>query len=268
MPLLLSVVLLFLGVLCLSELVRRGGLKASWLAFGLGTPVFLAYWWLTDAEVTGFLWVKAISVGGGALLIGVAAGTALLARRWAAALIVAVLVINVLEAVAIQVVDGFPLTALAGVLLVLTTPGASSVARVTEGGRGRLAFDVGLDWVVAYTLWNFAFVYGSAAPGQPLGIWGPLGIVHLGVPLLLMRGDAARWLEARAIVLALTIFWSLTFPDPPWTPMSEAWYVKSIADAIEWGAVVTAVAVVARRLIKPGGTPPTLLRRLRPDPAG
>ena len=94
-------------------------------------------------------------------------------------------------------------------------------------------------------VWNFAFVYGTAAPGDPRGWGAGFGLVHLGVPLLWSRGRAERWLQGRVFALCLAFVFVPTGRPPIETPH---WYDITVAATLGAVALVLALAAVAQRL--------------------
>lgn len=200
-------VALILGVLVLvtGALQRHGALV--WVVF-LGLPLALTGPLLAYADLSWFGWAKLYTLAVGCCLVqlargrgaagsvpGGAAGEAPHPSRRVRWLILAVLAVNILEAAIREAQRGYPVNALAGVVLVLLLPGPSSLTVVDDGGRPGLAVRLGLPWILAYTAWNWAFtcaVFPTRLADQ---------VALLVAPLLLARGDLDRWLELRAFSL-------------------------------------------------------------------
>ncbi|NVB40243.1 hypothetical protein G6O69_20540 [Pseudenhygromyxa sp. WMMC2535] len=193
--------LIFLVVI--SEVLTRLPLALG-LGFWVLTPLALIPWWLSVYAAaqplwTAFLWVKLFSVITANLWI--AASRRYAGRLSAAAIGVPLylfLICNILEAVAWDLLHANVLNAMAGVLLVVLTPGWRAFS--VEGERPQeLRYAVSPGWLASYTLWDLAFVYGnweSVITGQHVAV--------LGAPILTaLCSGGSRYMQARAQTLGL-----------------------------------------------------------------
>lgn len=213
----------------------------------------IATGWLIQGVGTGFLFAKLLSVGFGASMV------VWFCSRWPgggsrtlAWVLYGTVVVNILEAVAAESVTAVSANFFAGLVLLVGLPRAAAF-RVHHGGA--LTTDCRVDltwlWIAAYTLWNFAFVYGTSAPGDPPGGGTWMTSLHLGVPLLLSRGDASRWLQNRALALCLTF---LAVVDAEPLVDGASLYRADVASGLGWLALGLAIAAGFQRL-RMRGTP-------------
>jgi hypothetical protein len=153
------------------------------------------------------------------------------------------LTVNILEAVAAEAQTAVSANFFAGLVLLLGVPGPSSIGAPTPG-RVDFRYDLTWLWILAYTIWNFAFVYGTAAPGDPKGNGAGLAVVHLVVPLLFARGAADRWMAGRMFALCLT-FISVPTSHSPYD--TSHWYDPTVASVFGVAALALACAAAAQR---------------------
>lgn len=206
--------------------------SVAWAVQGVGTP---------------FLFAKVISVGlSASLIVWLAQAWRGSKSTWGRWLAIIMLALNIAEAIAAELLTAVSPNVFAGLLLILTLPGPSAIA-VGDRNAPNTDFRYGLSWlwVGAYTFWNLAFVYGTAAPGRPLGEFGGLALLHLGAPLLASRGDATRWAQGRTFALALTF---LALPNAETPVDTQDWYHPQIAAAMGIIALLLAVATLVQRL--------------------
>lgn len=205
------------------------------LALFAAAPVVATPVWLAQGA-PWFSVVKVYSVCAAMLLLLVLKATRWAEHpsgRWAA---YGLLALNILEAVAADAKETSLLNAATGVLLVLALryPGGLRVE-----GRD-LRYDLGLGWVAAYSLWNFAFVYGNR-PG-----FAAFALVHVGVPLLACRLNASLWIQARVAILTLLMILRMTAPEPPFVVLVPEWQVPAVAQALHAAAFLLMLGTVWR----------------------
>ena len=201
-------VLLFL----VQEVLRRAG---KWLAWGpfLVMPIVLTpYWARNNYQVEIFLWFKLYTILFGACWITGLRYTSLGRSPWSLLGVFVLLVINVLEAVVQDVLSGtlaHYLVAFSGVLLLLSLPNQLHAIRIAKSGYRDLVYrDMTRPWIVAYTVWNAAFVYLNfpIVAGHHLGV--------LGAAFVVAMHDPRRWLMARTYTLAFDMLLLATFREP------------------------------------------------------
>ena len=219
--------------------VERATLSICVLVFAVLPLLLTAHWHVAGLEPTLFEYAKVYSTCLGSLYTSAFRFTAF--RDWQSARPIGfcILFINMVEAIVTELHSHLSLNVAAGVLLLLTQALPRLITRHSDQS---LKYDLGLVWVMSYTFWNFAFIYGTGPPGEPVGQWAAFGIVHLLTPLLIMRGDAARYLQARAYSLALLMMVGVTFDREPFVYLVPGWYVSWLAQLV--GAVALALALV------------------------
>ncbi len=131
-------ILLLLAIYLLSQEALRRNKRLSWVTF-LILPFVLLPWWIAHEEHSLFGWLKIYSIS---LSVSWALGvrfTALKEKKWAYVVIYVLLLLNIFEAVVLDIAEGHLLNylnAIAGVLLIVTMPRAHTI-RVDETGPYR-----------------------------------------------------------------------------------------------------------------------------------
>lgn len=203
---LLAIVLYFV-----QEWLRRAtSMISSWAVF-VALPLVLTPLWLRTDQVGIFPWIKLYSILFGACWVSAIRFTSLGQKPWALASTVVFLAANIAEAVTADVFGGHTahfLLAVSGILLVLSLPHPLVTIRVTSKGPLRELSYEGLtrEWVVGYTVWNWAFVYLNfpAIAGHQLAV--------LSVSLMIGMIEPRQWLQTRAYTLAIDLLVLFTFP--------------------------------------------------------
>ena len=225
-----SVVMWFavLGILIgLNELIRAS--KWSSIAVFMVLPVILTpVWLMTDSEITSwFTWIKVYSALTGCIIYMVIRFTGFhLKHRWYLALVPAILAINIAEAVVREfqvgiagfqgVVDGMRYisggwnyaNAAAGILNILLICGWTGIFASNGKRKDMLWPDQTRFWVIAYGVWNIAYVY-SCAPGNAFYSGFALNISATIPALFWAKGT---WMQTRAATLSFWMLWVMTFP--------------------------------------------------------
>ncbi len=244
---------LFAATAVLTELVRRGGFAVSLLVF-LALPLGLALSWpALGLNPTGFEYVKVFSVAFGALFISGLRWMGWVEIRALRIVAFLILFINILEAMVTETFSDTYINVIAGGLLLLTQALPHRMRVAPDDADRHLRYDLGLDWVLAYSLWNFTFVYGTNPPGEPTGEWAAFALVHLAVPLVLMRGDANLYIQNRAYSLALLMMLAVTLPREPFLYFVGDWHHPLVAEILRWTSLGLATVVVLRSLLSRSG---------------
>ncbi|MBM7037515.1 DUF5692 family protein [Vibrio ulleungensis] len=225
-PAVIMFVVVLLGLIGVNELSRRN-LKWSMFLF-VGLPIMLTpYWMYMDNEVSNwFVWVKVYSALMGAVgFMVIRFSNFANKHRWYLLFPPLILSINILEAVIreIQVADiqgvseGLLLlggdwnyfNAAAGILNIVTICGWAGIYAVTRGKNRDMVWpDMLWFWIIAYDIWNFAYIYNCLTAN----------VLYTGVALLLSCTIPAlwwakgAWLQHRAHTLALWAMFMMTFP--------------------------------------------------------
>ena len=232
-------VLLFAAMAAVSYGVLRSRAAAWWalaaalFPFTVGVAAF-------DVTLHPFTWVKAASLMVGIAWLHALRFTRLGERDWGRFGMWLILAVNILEAAVADLACGSPVNAACGLALVATMPGWRTI-RVVRSGRA-LEWPVGVAWAVAYTLWNFTFVYGFYFETISDHF------AALGVPLVWLMVRPALWFQARAYVLSLYAMMILFWHEV----LGMAWPASAVAPdpaVHSWlsAATVTATVIVAAR---------------------
>lgn len=243
------------GLLILNEVTRYN--KAMGLLFFIALPLALSLfvWPRTSGVGSGsqtanwFAWTKVYSA-----LIGCYIGLSLRfsrrlqARRWAYVLPPAILIINIVEAVAreLEVMAMAPgvsggmfymggpwnlMNAIAGILNIVTISGWFGI-RITKDRHADLVWpDMAWFWIIAYDLWNFAYVYNCLTDRA---FYSAALLVSCTIPAFLFKKGA--WAQHRVHTLALYMMLMMTVPGffvgsayaVPSTHDPRAYYAVSI----------------------------------------
>ena len=177
---------------------RRAPARVT-LAIWIVLPLALLPWFVEVARQfhwTWFLWAKTYSVVAACAWIAVLRTRRPPVGRAMVLPLYVFLLINIAEAVALDMSRGHPANALVGGALIVT---ASRRLHVDGGPPHDVRFDLGASWVIAYSVWNWVFVAANYGP--------VLAIQHVAVlaaPLFFAGRDGwDLWLQARSITLGL-----------------------------------------------------------------
>lgn len=215
MSLALGMLALFGGILLVQELSRRAGLWPSIGAYLL-VPALLTPYWIRTHEFGWFAWAKLYSVLASVWWLAAVRFTSLGERPWARAVMPALLALNILEAVALDVAASRPAnlaTACAGLLLVATLPLGSGTVRIDAAGPRRDLHSPGLSrgWLVAFAVWNWTFLYLNfpVIAGHHIAVLGAFLAVGLFDP---RRAIQTRMLTLAPDLIALASFRAVLVP--------------------------------------------------------
>lgn len=221
-----------LGLLIgINEITRRSR-QLSW-AFYIVLPIVLTIFvWPHTAEAgssTGswFHWVKVYSS-----LAGVLGFMYIRYRnvtnKWVLCFPPAILAINILEACIRdfqvgamgakgEVIDGVVMVSgswnwmngIAGLLNLLTICGWFGIFVSKDSGKSMVWPDMLWFWIIAYDLWNFAYVYNCV--GDHSFYAGAALLISCTIPAFFLRRGA--WLQHRAQTLALWMMFTMAVPS-------------------------------------------------------
>lgn len=224
--------LLLAGLMLINEVTRLG--KVAGLALFVALPLALSLfvWPKTSGAGSGaqtanwFNWVKMYSA-----LIGCYSGLLLRfskraqAKKWCYALPAAILVLNIIEAIARELevmgmapgmVDGMfyqggpwnAMNALAGLLCILTLSGWFGII-ITKDRRHDLVWpDMTWFWIIGYVLWNFAYVYNCLTDRA---FFSAALLLSCTIPAFFIKKGA--WAQHRVHTLAIYMMLMMTFPS-------------------------------------------------------
>ncbi len=220
------------GLIAVNEITRRW--KWAGVAFYIVLPVILTLFvWPTTAGAgsstgTWFHWAKVYSALAGVLgFMAIRYFPRLAANRWVLLFPPAILAINIMEACvrdfqvgamgAHQMVDGVYMLSgpwnymngVAGLLNLLTICGWAGVFVSRDKSRDMIWPDMLWFWIIAYDLWNFAYVYNCV--GDHSFYAGAALLISCTIPAFLIKKGA--WLQHRANTLALWMMFTMAVPS-------------------------------------------------------
>ncbi|WP_137597623.1 DUF5692 family protein [Paucilactobacillus kaifaensis] len=222
--------LLVIGALIgLNELARAN----KWIALILFIllPISLTlFLWPTTAGAgsstgTWFHWVKVYSALAGCLgFMAIRFVPKLQHNKWALAFPPLILAINILEAVTrdFQVtslhgmVDGVfmnggpwnVMNGIAGIINIITISGWLGIVIGKDHKKDMLWPDQIWPWIIAYDLWNFAYVYNCV--GDHSFYAGAALLISCTIPAFFIKRGA--WLQHRAQTLAFWMMFTMSYP--------------------------------------------------------
>ncbi|QCX27806.1 DUF5692 family protein [Nocardioides jishulii] len=240
------------GLIALNEVTRRW--KWAGLGFFVALPIFLTLfvWPNTAGEGsstgTWFHWVKVYSALAGCLGFMLIRYVPRLAKnRWMLMFPAAILAINIAEAVirdfqvaglqgmhdGVFMVGGSwnYMNGIAGILNLLTICGWAGIIVSRDRSKDMIWPDMMWFWIIAYDLWNFAYVYNCV--GDHAFYAGAALLISCTIPAFFIKKGA--WLQHRAHTLALWMMFTMAFPT----------FVTSSQFAVESSHNPTALFVVS-----------------------
>ncbi|AMS04528.1 hypothetical protein DUY81_09230 [Acidipropionibacterium acidipropionici] len=220
------------GLIAVNEITRRW--KWAGVAFYIALPVILTLFvWPTTAGAgsstgTWFHWAKVYSALAGVLgFMAIRYFPRLAASRWVLLFPPAILAINIMEACvrdfqvgamgAHGMVDGVYMLSgawnymngVAGLLNLLTICGWAGIFVSRDKSRDMIWPDMLWFWIIAYDLWNFAYVYNCV--GDHSFYAGAALLISCTIPAFLIKKGA--WLQHRANTLALWMMFTMAVPS-------------------------------------------------------
>lgn len=216
----LKIVAMLIALVLLAEVFRRVR-AVAWFVFLILPPALLPLW-IRSGDQGAVFWGKIVLVLWGVVWLLACRDTRLGGEMWALRVGTVILALNIVELMARDLYGSTMagwLNAAAGAMLIVSMPGAT---RIRIDARRDFLWDIPYGWIVAYTLWNWTFVYlnFSAGSGRTIAL--------LGAPLVIGLWDRQRWLQARAFTLGASLL--LTFT---WRPLSTIgstpdWYTPRL----------------------------------------
>lgn len=216
----------------LNEVTRRW--KWAGLAFFVALPVILTLfvWPITagagSSTGTWFHWVKVYSALAGCLgFMAIRYLPKLAANRWVLIFPAAILAINIAEACirdfqvgamgANGMVDGVfmvsgawnYLNGIAGLINLITICGWFGIFISKDASKDMIWPDMLWFWIIAYDLWNFAYVYNCV--GDHAFYAGAALLISCTIPAFFIKKGA--WLQHRASTLALWMMFTMAVPN-------------------------------------------------------
>lgn len=216
----------------LNEVTRRW--KWAGLTIFVALPIILTIFvWPTtagDGSSTGtwFHWVKVYSALAGVLgFMAIRYIPRLQKNKWALLFPPAILAINIIEAVIRdfqvgamgatgEVIDGVVMVSgswnymngIAGIINAITICGWMGIVISRDSSKDMIWPDMLWFWIIAYDIWNFAYVYNAV--GDHSFYAGAALLISCTIPAFLIKKGA--WLQHRASTLALWMMFTMSVP--------------------------------------------------------
>ncbi|WP_022868171.1 DUF5692 family protein [Schaalia vaccimaxillae] len=219
------------ALILFNEITRRW--KWAGIAFFIVLPIILTIFvWPTTAGPdsstgTWFHWVKVYSALAGCLgFMAIRYSKRLAANKWALTFPAAILAINIAEACirdfevgamgANHMVDGVFMVSgswnymngIAGLLNLVTICGWFGIIISNDKAKTMIWPDMVWFWIIAYDLWNFAYVYNCV--GDHSFYAGAALLISCTIPAFFIKKGA--WLQHRAHTLALWMMFTMAVP--------------------------------------------------------
>ncbi|MGI5985411.1 MAG: hypothetical protein GXY01_00320 [Clostridiales bacterium] len=219
------------GLMFFNEVTRYN--KYTGIAFFVVLPIFLNIfvWPKTSGVGTGsqtanwFAWIKVYSALVGCYIgLGLRFSKKMQSKKWCLVLAPTILALNIMEAVAreIQVMGmqgiiddmfymGGPwnaMNAAAGIINMLTICGWFGIIISKDKHHDLVWPDMMWFWIIAYDLWNFAYVYNCLTDRA---FYSAALLISCTIPAFTIKKGA--WAQHRVHTLALYMMLMMTIPD-------------------------------------------------------
>ncbi len=262
----LIAVVVLLGLIGVNEFTRR----SKWASIGtyIIMPILLAIFVWPKTAIRGdgdwFPIVKTLSALAGVIgFMAIRYIEKLQTKKWVLIFPVAILVINILEAIGRDIeiymnyngqkvwsdieglmMQGGPwniINAIAGIFLIITLTGWFGIKISKDKSRDMVWVDQLWFWIIAYDLWNMAYVYNCISTRAMYA--GFLLLISCTVCEFFFKRGV--WLQHRAQTLALWGMFSVTFSSYSSSPLFSITSTYDVAPLYFWSilALVSNVAV-------------------------
>jgi hypothetical protein len=220
------------GLIILNEIARAN--KYTGIAMYIVLPIILSIfvWPTTSGADSGaatanwFQWVKTYSALAGCIIfMGLRFSKKIQSKRWYYILPMAILNLNILEAVVREiqisnmneVVNGMSyiggpwniMNAIAGIISIITVCGFFGIIISKDKSHTMIWPDMTWFWIIAYDLWNFAYLYNVVTDRAVYG--GLALLLACTIPAFTMKKGA--WLQHRASTLGIWMMIVMTLPN-------------------------------------------------------
>ena len=222
------------GLMLFNEIGRYN--KVTGISLFIVLPIILSIfvWPNTSGPDSGqstanwFQWAKTYSALAGCIIfIGLRFSKKIQSMKWYYTLPAAILAFNILEAVVREfevsgikketIINGMTyiggpwniLNAIAGILSILTICGWFGIIVSTDKQKDMIWPDMLWFWIIAYDLWNFAYLYNCVTDRALYG--GLALLLACTIPAFLIKKGA--WLQHRAQTLALWMMLVMSVPQ-------------------------------------------------------
>lgn len=208
----LSIIHWVMALICLialNELFRR----KKWVAIGFFfiLPIVMIPLWASNGVTYWFKWVKVYSAVAGSVWFTLIRFTKIGTKNWSKMVVALILSANIVEAVVQDFSMGnLPniLNGIAGVLSIVTLfYGWKEIGPDKSKEKDMVWEKMPIFWIVAYDVWNWAFVYLNFPGSASLQF---IVLLSCTIPAIFIK--KGTWLQARAFTLAAWFMYYFTFP--------------------------------------------------------
>eukprot|EP00978_Attheya_sp_CCMP212_P030377 scaffold111456_cov52-Attheya_sp.AAC.4 len=210
-----AILLLFLFLIAAGNMFRSLPLERTLEFWSIWPPLLLPTWLDHWNEWDLFLWIKTFSLIPVTVIWCTCIRFNTIDPKWTRLGSFFVLSVNILEAVTADLVSKrgkkswSPLNAVGGFLLIYAEIPSLKSLRIIETEPYDVLWHLGTEWIIAYTIWNWMFVYNN----YPYAI-GRHTAVLLAPLVLTLRDGFDTWVEARGYTLAFYMMFRATFYKP------------------------------------------------------
>ncbi|WP_291648555.1 DUF5692 family protein [Clostridium sp.] len=202
-------ILALIVLIALNELFRRKKLAAILFFFIL--PIIMIPLWASNGVTYWFKWVKVYSAVAGSVWFILMRFTKIGTKNWSKMIVAIILSANIIEAVVQDFSMGnLPniLNGIAGVLSIATLfYGWKEIGPDNSKEKDMVWIKMPMLWIIAYDVWNWAFVYLNFPGSASLQF---IVILSSTIPAIFVK--KGTWLQARAFTLAAWFMYYFTFP--------------------------------------------------------
>ena len=234
----------YVALLVASTVLQQRFPRATLAAFAVGPLLLTPLWLRLDHSFSDvFAWVKLYSVCVAVVWFNAfRVSPRFAAWRWARHGVVAILLVNIAEAVVSDLAEGRYANALSGtlvgaMLVVMYGPRGVSL----QGERANLCWATSLPWIAAYTVWNVVF----AAFHYPFAVLEHAAVL-LAALVVSVRAPQL-WLQARAITLGVHLVAVFT-AEAAVHALRVDWQPERWAAPLQYGSLAISVAVTVMAL--------------------
>ena len=178
----------------------------TWVAFTVIPFASLPYLYFYT-EQSWFAWAKFYSIAAAATTITLLKSTDLLKYKFFQFFSLFLCAGNILEAGLLDLQSRNYINMFVALSLMLTISGPKAISIGKVNNKKWFLYDIPFEWALAYTIWNFVFVYGN------YNEFAPEHFAILLVSLIFTLKNHLFWAEARIYSLALWLIGSSIIYD-------------------------------------------------------
>ncbi|HRY82345.1 MAG TPA: DUF5692 family protein [Candidatus Moranbacteria bacterium] len=228
--------LIFLGLLLSQEIFRR--FPKFTLAFFIVLPIILITYLIDNKiRMDWFSLTKIFSVTFAIIWFSIFRLTSFGETKFAKNGIYLILVINIFEAIAKDVLSGgvaHYFNAAAGILSIITLNKINSINTTKDKNLDVNWEGMTLFWIIGNTIWDWTFIYLNYPSVSAHHI------AVLGAPLIIAFFNKGRWLQARVLTLGAYLFFLFLTLNSKFIPhiYSISWGNKSFGFFLAFSSLV------------------------------